>query len=117
MKLLIPILLLLVLFSMGNSKPYYKTYDMSDVTVIVTTHAIINETWKRIGGLKDFSEVGAFSYYDHYQKKYFVYLPVGASERTIGHEFAHILKWKGAKVKEVRYGRKDGKIIILSEGK
>lgn len=83
--------------SMENSEPFprLKYYDMSDVIVIVTSHENINLIWKLLGGLKKHPQgVWAFSYYHPKRKKYIVMLPFGASESLIGHEFAHILKWK-----------------------
>jgi len=106
------VLLFTILFvTIAYAKVAHNRFDMSDVVVVITTHDVINTTWKILGG--DFSEVGALSYYNPKLKKYFVLLPEGASEAVIGHEFAHILKWKGANIKEIRYIKKGDKIIVL----
>jgi len=99
MKMLIVVFLTLFFVTVTNANVAFDKFDFSDVVVIVTTHEVINTAWKLVGGQKDYKEVYAFSYFDHKKGKYYVYLPVGANEALVGHEFSHILRWKGAKVK------------------
>lgn len=102
MRISIIAFLVFLFTAIANAKIAFDQYDFTDVVVIVTTHDVINTAWKMIGGQRKWKEVYAFSYFDHKKNKYYVYLPVGASEALIGHEFAHILKWKGANVREVK---------------
>jgi len=97
LKVLSLILLVFFFVSVSSAKVYWEQYDLSDVIVIITTHKAINTAWRMIGGQKDWKEVYAFSYYNHKNGKYYVYLPINASEKLIGHEFKHILEWKRKK--------------------
>jgi len=76
----------------------YQELDFSNVRVIITTHGEINKAYS--AGKKRWQAVWAFSEFK--DGIYTVWLPVEASEALIGHEFAHILAWKGVDVDEVR---------------
>jgi len=119
-RLFLAVLFTLVFTISASGKITYDTHHMIDVEVTIASHEFINTIWRITGGQEDWDKVHAFSYYDHNNGKYHIFLPYGASEALIGHEFAHILAWKGADVKEVRAEdelrkKEDGSNLIVTD--